>query len=177
MRPKFSLSLGERDVAVINWINWRGDLHGRNLRFTVPLDSKSLLESNMDSTFKLVDPSGTSWNLELKSVEPHHTGTTGVKVAGLVTRAAQPAPEPKEETQAPAPDAEPEEHEAAAAAPDTSDDEHDRTEDASDAEASDTPAPAKRKLPSSMSIPMPKSLSEVSEVAPDGAKEASAEEE
>lgn len=166
MRPKFNLSLGDRDISVFNWINWHGKLDGKNLRFIVPLESKSLLESNMDSTFTLVDRAGKEWDLELSSIEPQYTGTNGVKVVGVVAARAGAAAAKKPSTQSleatPTTDP-PEEGDTPASA------------DPVETESAEKPNPFKKR-PLTSSIPKPKALSEASEVEADEKDSADSEE-
>ncbi len=164
MKPKFNLSLGDKSVAVFNWINWHGQLDGKRLRFIVPLESKSILESNMDSTFTLLDQAGTEWDLKLDSIEPQYTGTNGVKVVGEVAARAQsstPKSEPQSLDETPSTDAPEEGSTPASAEP--------AEIDASDKKTEKPTAFAKR--PSTASIPKPKALSEASEARSDEADE------
>lgn len=89
MSAQYGLFLGEDRIPVINWINRHGAPEGRELRFTVPTEVKSKLESNKDATFR-IERDGQRWEFELISVTQHGTGTNGVPAVGRVKVANAP---------------------------------------------------------------------------------------
>lgn len=85
MNKRYGLFLGDDQIPVINWINRHGPPEGRDLRFTIPLEAKSKLQSNPDATYTL-KRGEDSWDFQLVSVELHSTGTNGVRAVGRVKK-------------------------------------------------------------------------------------------
>lgn len=96
MPAKFGLFLGEDQIPVINWVNRHGSPEDKDLRFTLPTDTKATIEANMEETFTL-KRGDDSWDIRFVSLVHHGTGTNGIRAIGRVSgpAARENAPKPK----------------------------------------------------------------------------------